>query len=91
MHVVSADEPSEQKQLYDAIHERYGYSLPFLSDPDLRLIEKMDMKNGDIAFRGYGLLDGDGEVVFQVINDHWGEQYEKTLEDINNELKSLKK
>jgi alkyl hydroperoxide reductase subunit AhpC len=90
MYVVSADQPSEQKELYTAITERYGYSVPFISDPELTLIEKMDMKNEDVAYRGYGLLDQNGKVIFQSINDHWGEQIDTTLEEIQKELKGIK-
>ncbi|MBM6616499.1 redoxin domain-containing protein [Bacillus suaedaesalsae] len=91
MYIVSADGPAQQKELYTAIHERYGFSLPFLSDPDLTLIEKMDMENNDIAYRGYGLLDGNGKVVFSTINDHWGEELDKTLGEVQKELNKLKK
>jgi alkyl hydroperoxide reductase subunit AhpC len=90
MYIVSADQPSEQKELYTAITERYGYSVPFVSDPDLTLIDKMEMKNGEVAYRGYGLLDQNGKVVFQTINDHWGEQIDATLEEIKKELKGIK-
>ncbi|KAA0544908.1 peroxiredoxin family protein [Bacillus sp. BGMRC 2118] len=91
MYIVSGDESNQQKELHTAIHERYDFSLPFLSDPNLTLIEKMDMKNNDMAYRGYGLLDGDGKVVFSTINDHWGEELDKTLEEVKKELDHVKK
>jgi alkyl hydroperoxide reductase subunit AhpC len=90
MYIVSADEPAQQKELFLALEERYGEEVvPFISDPELKLIEKMDMKNNDIAYRGYGLIDQDGTVVFSTINDHWGELMDDTLEEVTKELKGI--
>jgi alkyl hydroperoxide reductase subunit AhpC len=88
-YIISGDTPEEQLELYNALKEEYGESLPFISDPDLELIEKFEMKNGDAAYRGYGLLDTDGNVVFNKVNDHWGEQLTETMEEINNEYNKL--
>lgn len=74
LYIVSADEPGQQKELFTILKEQFGESISFISDPNLKLIEKMGMKNNDIAYRGYGLLDENGTVVFTTINDHWGEQ-----------------
>jgi alkyl hydroperoxide reductase subunit AhpC len=90
MYIISADQPAEQKELHSALTEAYGYSIPIISDPELTLIEKMGMKNNEVAYRGYGLLDQDGMVVFQTINDHWGEQIDDTLEEIKKELEGVK-
>jgi alkyl hydroperoxide reductase subunit AhpC len=90
MYVLSKDLPEEQLQLYKELESIYGKSLPFVSDPDLKLIDFMGMKNGDVAYRGYGMLDQDGKVVFKSVNDHWGEQIEKTVEEIKNEYNKLK-
>jgi alkyl hydroperoxide reductase subunit AhpC len=90
MYVLSKDLPEEQLQLYKELESIYGKSLPFVSDPDLELIDFMDMKNGDVAYRGYGMLDQDGKVVFKTVNDHWGEQIDKTVEEIKNEYNKLK-
>jgi alkyl hydroperoxide reductase subunit AhpC len=90
MYVLSKDLPEEQLQLYKELESIYGKSLPFVSDPDLELIDFMDMKNGDVAYRGYGMLDQDGKVVFKSVNDHWGEQIDKTVEEIKNEYNKLK-
>ena len=49
----------------------------------------MDMKNGDTAYRGYALMDKDGKVIFNTINDHWGEQIDHTVEKINKEYKKI--
>jgi alkyl hydroperoxide reductase subunit AhpC len=90
MYTISADEPSQQKELFLALEERYGEEVvPFISDPELTLIEKMDMKNNEVAYRGYGLIDQDGTVVFSTINDHWGEQMDDTFEEITKELKAI--
>jgi alkyl hydroperoxide reductase subunit AhpC len=90
MYILSKDLPEEQLQLYKELESIYGKSLPFVSDPDLELIDFMDMKNGDVAYRGYGMLDQDGKVVFKSVNDHWGEQIDKTVEEIKNEYNKLK-
>ena len=60
MYVLSKDLPEEQLQLYKELEGIYGKSLSFVSDPDLELIDFMGMKNGDVAYRGYGMLDQDG-------------------------------
>ncbi len=82
MYVISKDSPEEQLQLYKALNDEFGQSLPFISDPELELIDAMDMKNGDAAYRGYGIIDSEGNVTFTEKNDHWGEQIEDTVEDI---------
>jgi alkyl hydroperoxide reductase subunit AhpC len=89
MYIVSGDTPEEQLLLYNALKERFGYSLPFVSDPDLELIDLFGMKNGDAAYRGYGLLDTDGTVVFHTVNDLWGEQFDKTVKEIKEEYKAI--
>jgi alkyl hydroperoxide reductase subunit AhpC len=90
MFIISKDLPEEQLQLYKELEGLYGKSLSFISDPDLELIDHMGMKNGDVAYRGYGMLDQDGKVVFKTVNDHWGEQIDKTVEEIKDEYNNLK-
>jgi alkyl hydroperoxide reductase subunit AhpC len=90
MYVLSKDLPEEQLQLYKELEGIYGQSLSFVSDPDLELIDFMGMKNGDVAYRGYGMLDQEGKVVFKSVNDHWGEQIDQTVEEIKNEYNKLK-
>ncbi len=86
MYIVSADQPAQQKKLYDALLEKYDEVVPFVSDPNLELIEKMGMKNGNIAYRGYAVLNPDGKVLFSTKNDYWGEQIDQTFEEISKEL-----
>lgn len=86
VYIVSIDEPAKQKELHNALMERYGESVEFLSDPELTLIEAMGMRNGDVAYRGYGILSTDGEAVFTTINDHWGEELDKTVAEIKENL-----
>ena len=88
-YIISKDLPEEQNQLYKELEATYGQSLPFISDPKLELIDVMDMKNGDTAYRGYALMDKDGKVIFNTINDHWGEQIDHTVEKINKEYKKI--
>lgn len=82
MFVISSDLPVEQVQLFNDLKAYYGYSVSFISDPDLQLIDLMNMKNGNMAYRGYALMDAEGNVVFHKINDQWGEEIEKTVEEI---------
>jgi alkyl hydroperoxide reductase subunit AhpC len=89
MYIVSGDQSAQQKELYEALESRYDNVLPFISDPDLVLIEKMGMKNNDIAYRGYALLDQEGNLVLSKKNDHWGEQIDQTYEDVVEELENL--
>jgi alkyl hydroperoxide reductase subunit AhpC len=89
-YVISKDKPENQLELYTQLEQYYGESLTFVSDKDLELIDHMDMKNGDTAYRGYALIDGDGSLVFNTINDFWGEQIDKTAEEIKEELEKLK-
>lgn len=90
MYVISKDSPEEHLQLYKELESNYGKSLNFISDPDLELIDFMGMKNGDVAYRGYAMIDQEGKVIFNTINDHWGEQIDQTVEEITKEYKKLK-
>ena len=38
MYIISKDTPEQQRELYEALDEKYGKSLPFISDPDLKMI-----------------------------------------------------
>ncbi len=89
MYIISKDLPEEQYQLYKQLEENYGRSLTFVSDPNFELIDFMGMKNGDVAYRGYAMMDQDGKVVFNTINDHWGEQIDKTTDELKKEYNDL--
>ncbi|OCA84102.1 hypothetical protein A8F94_15360 [Bacillus sp. FJAT-27225] len=89
MYIVSGDTPEEQAVLYNALKATFGKSIAFVSDPDLELINIMGMKNGDAAYRGYGLLNTDGTVVFKTVNDLWGDEFDKTVNEIKKEYKAL--
>ncbi|MCQ6276584.1 redoxin domain-containing protein [Bacillus sp. V3B] len=89
MYIVSKDTPDQQFELYHAIEEKFGTSLPFISDPDFQLIESMGMRNGDVAYRGYGMIDQEGNVVFKTVNDFWGEEIDKTVDEIKAEYREL--
>ena len=90
MYIISGDTPDEQLELYKALEERFGFSLTFVSDPELELIELIKMRNGEVAFRGYGMIDQEGNVLFNTINDLWGVQIEETAKEIKDELSKLK-
>lgn len=89
MYVISSDQPEEQKLLYDELVRIYGKSLPFISDPELQLIGDMGMRNGDVAYRGYAILNSDGSVVLNRVNDLWGEELESTMKDIQDAYKGI--
>ncbi len=89
--IISGDTPEQQLELYTAIKDRYGESLPFVSDPEFKMIDTFNMINGDVAYRGYGMLDADGNVVFNKANDYWGDQLSETMEEIKKEYEKLTK
>lgn len=95
VYAISKDGPNELKQLAEAIKEKYPRdhqkAITFLSDPEFELIEAMEMRNGDTAYRGYGLLDQNGETVFVQIDDHWGEKMEETTARITEEMKKVQR
>jgi alkyl hydroperoxide reductase subunit AhpC len=82
MYVISKDRPEEQKLLHDELEKTFGKSLPFISDPELELIDGAGMKNGDASYRGYAIIDPNGQVVLKQVNDYWGQELDKTVEDI---------
>ncbi|KAB2332311.1 peroxiredoxin family protein [Cytobacillus depressus] len=90
MYIISHDTPEQQKELYSQLKDYFGTSLPFISDPDMKLIEQFGMKNGDVAYRGFGIMDQNGEIIFKKVNDHWGEQIDHTVQDIEKEYKKIK-
>ncbi len=90
MYIISKDKPENQLELYSQLEEYFGESLPFVSDQDMKLIDHMEMKSGDTAYRGYALIDGDGKLVFEKVNDHWGEEFDQTLADLKEELEKIK-
>ncbi|MEQ6388483.1 redoxin domain-containing protein [Bacillaceae bacterium S4-13-58] len=93
LYAISKDKPDELLYLKEAIEEQYpredDLSITFLSDPDFDLIGHMDMRNGDVAYRGYGLLDKNGALVFKEVNDHWGEEMDQTEEKIREEYEKI--
>jgi alkyl hydroperoxide reductase subunit AhpC len=90
MYIISKDTPAEQLQLYNELEKYFGKSVSFVSDPKLKLIDSLGMKNGDVANRGYAMIDTDGHVIFNTVNDHWGEQFDQTLAEIEKEYNNLK-
>jgi peroxiredoxin len=89
MYIVSKDTPEELALLHDALVEDLGTSLPLLSDPEFQLIEQMNMRNGDVAYRGYALMDEKGNLVFKTVNDHYGEEIDQTIKEIKEESLKL--
>ncbi|WP_234998494.1 hypothetical protein [Salirhabdus sp. Marseille-P4669] len=88
-YIISADSPEEQKLLYEELKRLYGKSLPFVSDPELEIIDPIGMRNGDIAYRGYALMDENGNTIFQKRNDHWGIELDETIKLIEEEYNSI--
>lgn len=89
MYIVSKDTPGELALLHDAMVEDLGTSLPLLSDPEFQLIQEMNMRNGDVAYRGYALMDEKGNLVFKTVNDHYGEEIDQTIKEIKEEYLKL--
>ena len=89
MYVISKDQPEEQKLLHDELEKTFGKSLPFISDPELELIDGVGMKNGDVSYRGYAIIDPNGQVVLKQVNDYWGQELDKTVEDIKEAYDAL--
>ena len=90
MYAVSKDKPEELKLLHDELEKAFGKSIPFISDPELTLIDGVDMKNGDVAYRGYALIAPDGKVVLKQVNDNWGTELDKTVKDIKEAYSEFK-
>jgi alkyl hydroperoxide reductase subunit AhpC len=89
MYIISNDTPAHQLELHNALKEMFGFSLNLVSDPELTLIDHLNMKNGDAAYRGYALMDQEGKVIFNTVNDQWGKEINKTAEEIKKEYSNL--
>lgn len=72
-----------------ALKEGLGLSYSLLSDPNLEVIEYVKMKNSDLSYRGFSILDKNGHYIHHEINDHWGEQIQETSEKIHELLSEL--
>lgn len=48
------------------------------------------MRNGDVASRGCGMMDQEGNVVFKTVNDSWWEEIDKTVDEIKEEYQKFK-
>ena len=90
MYIISGDTAEEQALLHEALIKDVGTSLPFISDPELQLVDHLGMKNGDTSYRGYALMDEKGNVVFKTVNDHYGEEIDETIKEIKEEYSKLK-
>ncbi len=91
MYIISSDTAEEQALLHEALIKEFGVSLPFISDPEMKLIDHMGMKNGDTSYRGYALLDENGNTVFKTVNDQYGEEIDQTIKEIKEEYLKLAK
>lgn len=73
--------------MQDQLEKVFDRRIPFLSDPEFKLIEAVDMRNDDVAYRGYAIIDSEGKVILKKKNDYWGQQFDQTVEDIKEVLK----
>jgi alkyl hydroperoxide reductase subunit AhpC len=91
IYAVSHDQPEELLSLSQALEERFDETVTFLSDPQFELIKHMDMynENGNTAYRGYGIITANGSPVFHTVNDHWGEEFEKSFSEIEEEFSNI--
>jgi alkyl hydroperoxide reductase subunit AhpC len=85
---VSKEKVEETKILHDAFTTNLSdiTIIPFLADPKFELINHMDMRHGNVAYRGYGVLDEDGKVLLAVKDDYWGENIQETFNKIKETL-----
>jgi alkyl hydroperoxide reductase subunit AhpC len=88
--VISSDSPSQLLSLHNQLEKTFGRSLPFLSDPKLELIDQMGMRKNGVAYRGFGMMDQKGKIIFSIKNDKWGEQLDQTVEKIKQEYNKMK-
>ncbi|MBN3554868.1 hypothetical protein JYA63_11365 [Fictibacillus nanhaiensis] len=78
---------------------RYGRASVFppsrdatwISDPEFKLIDHLNMKGDSVAKRGYALIDNKGKVIVTKVNDHWGEEVDQTSKQIHEEYRKLEK
>ena len=95
LYAISKDRPNELKVLSDALKKEFPRNddreITFISDPNFELIEYMDMRNEEVAYRGYGILNTNGEKVFAEINNYWGEELDQTIERIKEEYNKMNK
>jgi peroxiredoxin len=89
IYVVSKDQPEQQKVLHDDLEKVFDRSIPFLSDPEFQVIDAVGMKNNeeDVAYRGYVIIDQDGNVILKKKNDYWGQELDQTVKDVKEAIK----
>jgi alkyl hydroperoxide reductase subunit AhpC len=86
---VSVENVKNTKILHDKFVEVFPAEvkiIPFLSDPDFKLIEPMNMRHDDVAYRGYGIIGTDGQVIYSKVDDYWGDNIEVTFDTIRQQL-----
>lgn len=82
IYIMSSEQPGNLSILHDQFDKEYGRSLTFISDPQLELISNIDMQNGTVAYRGYAVIDSEGNVVLKKVDDYWGENLTNVIKDI---------
>ncbi len=79
---ISVDSPGHHEEFKEAA----GITYSFLSDPNQEVIEIVEMSDGDISYRGFSILDENGEKIYSHVNDLFGEQIDDTEERIREAL-----
>lgn len=79
------DSPSNSK----ALKEAGAFTFSFLTDETLEVLDYVQMKNDDLSYRGFSILDKDGHYVYHQVNDHWGEQIEATSNLIHEQFEKM--
>ena len=90
IYVISKDQPEQQKVLHDDLEKVFDRSIPFLSDPERVSSNGDDQdKNNeeDVAYRGYVIIDQDGNVILKKKNDYWGQELDQTVKDVKEAIK----
>ncbi len=70
IYALSTDSPENHASFQTSA----GLSYSLLSDPDMEIIEKAEMQNGNTSFRGFSVFDENGEFLHSEQNDLFGQQ-----------------
>lgn len=89
IYIISNEKPENLKILHDEFEEVSGKSLRYISDSQFELIGDIDMKNGNVPYRGYAMIAQDGKVVLKKIDDYWGKNLTNSIKDIKEAYSGL--
>ncbi len=85
LYAISTDTPDNSKRLKEA----GAFTFTFLSDNTFEVLEHVEMRNGDLSYRGISILDKDGNHIYHQVNDLWGDQIEATKNIIFEQVEKI--